>query len=91
MMKRQIDYRLLATLALGLAVAIGLAFLVHAVQMRRHARTLMAQAQQAESEGRFDQAMRAWQRYLVFFGKYLNNPPQTEPKDVLDGLSKDLP
>jgi dipeptidyl aminopeptidase/acylaminoacyl peptidase len=32
-----------------------------------------------------------WQRYLVFFGKYLNNPPKTEPKEVLDRLSKDLP
>jgi len=32
-----------------------------------------------------------WQRYLVFFGKYLDNPPKTEPKDVLDRLSKDLP
>ncbi|HKW31987.1 MAG TPA: S9 family peptidase [Candidatus Acidoferrum sp.] len=32
-----------------------------------------------------------WQRYLAFFGKYLNNPPKTEPKDVLDHLSKDLP
>lgn len=32
-----------------------------------------------------------WQRYLVFFGKYLNNPPKTEPKDVTDRLNKDLP
>ena len=32
-----------------------------------------------------------WQRYLVFFGKYLNNPPKTEPEDVVDRLSKDLP
>ena len=32
-----------------------------------------------------------WQRYLVFFGKYLNNPPKTEPKDVVERLSKDLP
>jgi dipeptidyl aminopeptidase/acylaminoacyl peptidase len=32
-----------------------------------------------------------WERYLVFFGKYLNNPPVTEPKAVLDRLSKDLP
>jgi len=32
-----------------------------------------------------------WQRYLVFFGKYLNNPPVTEPKDVLDRMQKDLP
>lgn len=32
-----------------------------------------------------------WQRYLVFFGKYLNNPPKTEPKDVIERLSKDLP
>jgi dipeptidyl aminopeptidase/acylaminoacyl peptidase len=32
-----------------------------------------------------------WQRYLVFFGKYLNNPPKTEIKEVLDRLSKDLP
>lgn len=32
-----------------------------------------------------------WQRYLVFFGKYLNNAPKTEPKEVLDRLSKDLP
>ena len=31
------------------------------------------------------------QRYLVFFGKYLGNPPVTEPKDVLDRMSKDLP
>jgi dipeptidyl aminopeptidase/acylaminoacyl peptidase len=32
-----------------------------------------------------------WQRYLVFFGKYLNNPPVTEPKEVLDRMQKDLP
>ena len=32
-----------------------------------------------------------WQRYLAFFGKYLNNPPKTEPKDVVERLSKDLP
>lgn len=32
-----------------------------------------------------------WQRYLVFFGKYLNNPPKTEPKELVDRLSKDLP
>ena len=32
-----------------------------------------------------------WQRYLVFFGKYLNNPPRTEPKETLERLSKDLP
>jgi dipeptidyl aminopeptidase/acylaminoacyl peptidase len=32
-----------------------------------------------------------WQRYLVFFGKYLNNPPVTEPKAVVDRISKDLP
>jgi dipeptidyl aminopeptidase/acylaminoacyl peptidase len=32
-----------------------------------------------------------WQRYLVFFGKYLNNPPVTEPKAVVERLRKDLP
>lgn len=32
-----------------------------------------------------------WQRYLVFFGKYLDNPPVTEPKEVLDRMAKDLP
>ncbi len=32
-----------------------------------------------------------WQRYLVFFGHYLNNPPVTEPKPILDRLAKDLP
>lgn len=32
-----------------------------------------------------------WQRYLVFFGKYLNNPPVTEPKEVVERFSKDLP
>lgn len=32
-----------------------------------------------------------WQRYLVFFGKYLGNPPITEPKEVIARLSKDLP
>jgi dipeptidyl aminopeptidase/acylaminoacyl peptidase len=31
------------------------------------------------------------QRYLVFFGKYLNNAPVTEPKEVLDRMQKDLP
>jgi dipeptidyl aminopeptidase/acylaminoacyl peptidase len=32
-----------------------------------------------------------WQRYLVFFGRYLNNPPLTEPKEVLEKMAKDLP
>jgi dipeptidyl aminopeptidase/acylaminoacyl peptidase len=32
-----------------------------------------------------------WQRYLVFFGKYLNNPPVTESKEVVARFSKDLP
>jgi dipeptidyl aminopeptidase/acylaminoacyl peptidase len=32
-----------------------------------------------------------WQRYLVFFGKYLDNPPATEPRDVVERMSKDLP
>ena len=32
-----------------------------------------------------------YQRYLVFFGKYLNNPPVTEPRDVVERMSKDLP
>lgn len=32
-----------------------------------------------------------WQRYLVFFGKYLNNPPVTESKATVERLSKDLP
>ncbi|HEV2617089.1 MAG TPA: S9 family peptidase [Candidatus Acidoferrales bacterium] len=32
-----------------------------------------------------------WQRYLVFFGKYLDNPPVTEPKEVTERMSKDLP
>jgi dipeptidyl aminopeptidase/acylaminoacyl peptidase len=32
-----------------------------------------------------------WQRYLVFFGKYLNNPPRTEPKEAVDRMQKDLP
>jgi len=31
------------------------------------------------------------QRYLVFFGKYLDNPPRTEPKEVLERMGKDLP
>jgi dipeptidyl aminopeptidase/acylaminoacyl peptidase len=32
-----------------------------------------------------------YQRYLVFFGKYLNNPPVTEPKDTMERMKKDLP
>jgi dipeptidyl aminopeptidase/acylaminoacyl peptidase len=32
-----------------------------------------------------------WQRYLVFFGKYLENPPVTEPKEVVERMSQDLP
>jgi dipeptidyl aminopeptidase/acylaminoacyl peptidase len=32
-----------------------------------------------------------WQRYLVFFGKYLENPPVTEAKEVIGRMQKDLP
>ncbi|MGC2390387.1 MAG: S9 family peptidase [Candidatus Acidiferrum sp.] len=32
-----------------------------------------------------------YQRYLVFFGKYLSNPPVTEPKAAVERMSKDLP
>jgi dipeptidyl aminopeptidase/acylaminoacyl peptidase len=32
-----------------------------------------------------------YQRYLVFFGKYLDNPPVTEPKDIVVRMAKDLP
>ena len=31
------------------------------------------------------------QRYLVFFGKYLNNSQKTEPGDVVERLKKDVP
>lgn len=31
------------------------------------------------------------QRYLVFFGRYLDNPPVTEPRDVVARMAKDLP
>ena len=31
------------------------------------------------------------QRYLVFFGKYLNNPPVTEPTAIVEHMSRDLP
>jgi len=31
------------------------------------------------------------QRYLIFFGKYLNNAPVTEPKEVVEHMQKDLP
>jgi dipeptidyl aminopeptidase/acylaminoacyl peptidase len=31
------------------------------------------------------------QRYLVFFGKYLNNAPVTEPKEVVERMQKGLP
>lgn len=32
-----------------------------------------------------------WRRYLVFFGKYLDNPPVTEPGPVVAAMQKDLP
>jgi dipeptidyl aminopeptidase/acylaminoacyl peptidase len=32
-----------------------------------------------------------WQRYLVFFGKYLDNPPVTEPASTIQRMKKDLP
>ncbi|HEV2386241.1 MAG TPA: S9 family peptidase [Candidatus Acidoferrales bacterium] len=32
-----------------------------------------------------------WQRYLVFFGRYLANPPVTEPEAAVRRLSADLP
>jgi dipeptidyl aminopeptidase/acylaminoacyl peptidase len=31
------------------------------------------------------------QRYLVFFGRYLDNAPVTEPKEVVERMQKDLP
>jgi len=31
------------------------------------------------------------QRYLVFFGRYLGNPPVTEPADVVTRMTRDLP
>ncbi len=31
------------------------------------------------------------QRYLVFFGKYLNDPPKTEPKETIERMQRDLP
>lgn len=41
------------------------------------------------TEGRHQQDR--WQRYLVFFGKYLNEPPVTEPKETVERMGKDLP
>jgi dipeptidyl aminopeptidase/acylaminoacyl peptidase len=32
-----------------------------------------------------------WQRYLVFFGKYLENPPVTEPEATIKRMQKYLP
>jgi dipeptidyl aminopeptidase/acylaminoacyl peptidase len=32
-----------------------------------------------------------WQRYLVFFGKYLDNPPVTEPAATIERMQKYLP
>lgn len=32
-----------------------------------------------------------WQRYLVFFGKYLDNPPVTEPAATVEWMQKYLP
>ncbi|MGH7170947.1 MAG: tetratricopeptide repeat protein, partial [Gemmataceae bacterium] len=66
MMTQQINYRLLLLLLAELTLGIGVAFLVHAGQMHRHARTLMAQARQAESEGRLKEEIHALRRYLVF-------------------------
>lgn len=31
------------------------------------------------------------ERYLVFFGKYLNNPPKTEAKETIERMEIDLP
>lgn len=66
MVKRHIHYRLLFSLLAALACGVGLAFLAHAGQMRRHAHTLIERARQAETEGRLDDALLALQRYLVF-------------------------
>ncbi len=66
MMKRPINYRLLVRLLVVLAFGVGIVFLTHSAQTRRHARTLMVRACQAEKEGRLDEAMRLLQRYLVF-------------------------
>jgi len=65
-MKKQLNYKLLAILLAALGVGVGAAFLLHFWQMGRHARTLMAEARAAETEGRLDLAARSLQRYLVF-------------------------
>lgn len=66
MMNRQINYRLLFSLLAVSACGVGVAFLAHAGQMRRHAHILMDRAQRAEAEGHLEEAMLALQRYLVF-------------------------
>lgn len=65
-MTREINYRFLLLLLALLAAGTAVTLAVHAGQVRHHARLLMAQAQQAEDEGRLPDAMRALRRYLVF-------------------------
>jgi tetratricopeptide (TPR) repeat protein len=65
-MKKHVNFRLLTILLAALVLGSGIAFLLHSWQMRRHARILMAQASQAETEGQLDRAAVCLQRYLVF-------------------------
>ncbi len=84
-MKKQINYRLLAILFAALAVTAGATFLLHSWQMRRHARTLLAQACQAEADGRLDQAIVRLRRYLVFAPK--DNATRVRYGEILEQLA----
>ena len=64
-MRRRLNLKvLLALLAVVLSLGVGL-YLVHKVQVRRHAAALLAQADRAEQEGDSAGEKKSLDRYLV--------------------------
>src|SRR5256714_7676204 len=65
-MQRRLNTRLLLWIVGALAVFCTSVHFLHAIQVRRHAATLHAQAVRAEEEGHPEQAATCWSRYLSF-------------------------
>ncbi len=68
MRKRQLNWKLLLWLVGTAAVSTAVVRFAHSAQMKRHARTLLAQADQEEADGKLDREAEYLKRYLSFNG-----------------------
>ncbi len=65
MRTRRLNWKLLAWIVGTLAVSAGAVHFAHSAQMKRHARTLLAQVDQEEAAGKPDHAAEYLKRYLT--------------------------